>query len=422
MNRIIILLSLIPAILWIYYFYRQDKYEKEPLKLLLITFFLGCLSVIPALIIELIFQGQINYHIPFGPLRIGIGMLMVGFTEEICKFYAVKSYAYKNEEFNEPVDGIVYSVTAALGFAFVENIAYMLSAQKLGGLTGAYTLGVMRAIFSMFGHATFGVIVGSYLGRARFDKEREGILFFKGIFLASIVHALYNYTVSINKEGFSAFMVLIAFVLVWRNLNRVTVDAAVDKSPFKPETETYIPKKWNWGMINIITVVMIISVIALAMYNFDSPKPYSNKKSPFTLLHHNFWGVIPSLDYNAVRIIGPPYRGSSPEARVFYSKSGETGVDEILNEQFEKLKKNRPGLEKVSSDTIKISENDALRIIARWNQTQKNGGNIPMRSHLIVMKIRENSVTFLFDASEGSFDETKGKFDDIMNSVEVRER
>lgn len=422
MNRTIILLSLIPAILWIFYFYRQDKYEKEPLKLLLITFFLGCLSVIPALIIELVVQGQINYYIPFGPLRICIGMLMVGFTEEICKLHAVKSYAYKNEEFNEPVDGIVYSVTAALGFAFVENIAYMLSAQKFGGLMGAYTLGVMRAIFSMFGHATFAVIVGSYLGRARFDKANEGMLIFKGIFFASLVHALYNYTVSINKEGISAFIVLIAFVLVWRNLNRVAVDAAVDESPFKPVTETYIPKKWNWGMINIITVVMITTVIALSMYNFDRPSLYSNEKSPFTFSHHNFWGVVPSIDNNAVRIIGPSYRGSIPEAMVYYSKSGEVGIEEILNSHLEKLKKDRPGFEKVSGDAFKISENDALRVIARWKQAQKYGREIPMRSHLIVTKIRENSITFIFDASDESFDELKDKFDDIMNSVEIRER
>ncbi len=422
MNKVIILLSLIPAILWIYYFYRQDKYEKEPLKLLLITFFLGCLSVIPALIIELIFQGQINYYIPFGPLRICIVMLMVGFTEEICKLYAVKSYAWKNEEFNEPVDGIIYSVTAALGFAFVENIAYMLSAQKLGGLMGAYTLGVMRAIFSMFGHATFAVIVGSYLGRARFDKEREGILIMKGIFLASIVHALYNYTVSINKEGFSAFLVLIAFVLVWRNLNRVTVDEAVDKSPFKPETETYIPKKWHWGLINTITVLMILSVIVLAVYNFDKPKSYFDTRFPFTFRHHSFWGVAPSFDHTAVKLIAPSYRGSTPEVRVYYCKSEGADSKQIMEKTIESLKKERPGMEKVSSDSIMVSGNNASRVITRWKLMKKFGGEVPMRTHIVVTRIRENSITFVCDAGEDSFDEMKSKFDDIMNSFELRER
>lgn len=422
MNKVIILLSLIPAILWIYYFYRQDKYEKEPLKLLLITFFLGCLSVIPALIIELAFQEQINYYLPFGPLRICIGMLMVGFTEELCKLSAVKSYAYKNEEFNEPVDGIVYSVTAALGFAFVENIAYMVSAAKLGGLMGAYTLGAMRAIFSMFGHATFAVIVGSYLGRARFDKDNEGMLITKGIFLASIVHAFYNYTVSINKEGISAFLVLIALVLVWRNLNRVVVDAAVDKSPFKPELEAYVPKKWHWGFINSITVIMIITVVALSTYNFDQPRFYSNQKAPFILRHHNFWGVVPNYDNKSVKLIAPSYKGIAPVAMVYVQATDGSEINTMLVSSMERLKHDRPNLEIISSDNLVISGRDASRIIVRWKQKKKSGGEILMRTHLVVTIRGENCIIYVFEASDESFDEMKEKFDDIMNSVELKGR
>ena len=421
MNKTILLLSLIPAVLWIFYFYRQDKYEKEPLKLLVITFILGCLSVIPAIFIELFLQNLIDYHLPFDPLRICIGMLMVGFTEEICKFFAVKMYVYKHEEFNEPMDGIVYCVTAALGFAFVENIGYMLTAKQAAGMTGAYTLGIMRAIFSMFGHATFGVVMGSYLGRAHFDKDNEGSLIFKGIFFASLVHALYNYTVTINKEGISAVLVLIAFLLVWRNLNRVIVDAAVDNSPFKPETETYRPKKWQWKVVNVITVLLISTVIGLAVYNFDKPKLYKNNKIPFKFTHHAFWKVYPGKNNKWVEVLGPKYKGAVPTVKIVL-ENYDSGMelDERAKKSVEQLKKERSSLEIITTDDFQLKGKDANRVIFKWKSKPKYGKEIPMLSHLLVTDAKGNTLIFLYETGEDSFDELKVKFDNILESFEMK--
>jgi len=419
-NKIILLLSLVPAILWILYFYYQDKYEKEPLKLLLFTFLGGCLSVIPALFIELPLGKIITFHIPFSPTRILISMLMVGFAEEICKFLAVWFIAYRNDEFNEPMDGIVYCVTAALGFAFVENIGYMLKFRAASGLSGAYTIGVMRAIFSMFGHASFGVIMGSYLGRARFDRKNEKILIIKGIVFAALIHLLYNYTLTVNKEIIATFLVLIAFLLMWRNMNRVQMDAAVDSSPFKPPTEKYKPKSWKWGMINIITILLISLVIVLSVVNFNKPITYRNKRMHYLFEHPSFWKRLTNRDQSIIDIIGPRYRDNTPRSRILVRKIKEkvgsrSAADNLLNE----LKKKNRGLEVISRMEAYLAGSQAHQVKYKWKQKHKKGHDISMLSILIVTSTKGRIIAVINDSMEERFGESEKEFQDIINSVQL---
>lgn len=419
MNRTIILLSLIPAILWILFFYYQDKYEKEPFKMILFTFGGGCLSVIPAIIIELVLQGQIDYNIPFSPYRILITMLMVGLTEELCKYMAVKKIAYNSSEFNEPMDGIVYSVTAAMGFAFVENIGYMIRANMATGLVSAYTLGLMRALFSMFGHASFAVIMGSYLGRAKFDKAHEGSLIVKGLVLASLVHALYNFTLSIHKGiGAMGFVALIAFVVVWRNMNRVQVDTAVASSPFKPMTESYQPKKWKWTAANLLSLVLLTGVLILSLLTFDNPATFKNHKMEYLFQHPNYWNSSANEDFSVVELWGPSYRGHAPRVRIFTKKAlNIKNIEKEMDNMLDELKAQMPGMEKISSEETTLGGLQAQSAHLSWTSTGKRGkGEIPMRSQVLVVIRGENRISILFDSNEENFEHFKEKFDKTAKS------
>ncbi len=324
MNEYILYLSFIPAILWILFFYHQDKYEKEPIKLVAITFLAGCLSVIPALVVELVLEKAITFNLPFSPFRILVMMIMVGFTEEICKFIAVKKAAYDTPDFNEPMDGIVYSVTAAMGFAFVENIMYMLKFRATSGLLGAYSIGVLRALYSMFAHATFGVIMGSYLGRAKFEKDKTISLFVKGIVLAALVHTLFNFTLAINNNALGVFLLFIAFPLVWRNMNRAWIGGAHDTSPFKPENEKeHIKHKWRWGFANILSIFLITVVIFMGVWYFNHPLTYIDETKGYQLQHPSTWQVVSNKHADVVEFQGPPFQGSLPVLRIETYPAGE---------------------------------------------------------------------------------------------------
>lgn len=188
----LVLLALAPTFALFTIFYLRDKYEKEPLKLLLKVFVLGGLAIVPIATIELWLFGLFGID-PIRPSTLVITLLsnifMVGLVEEGFKFLIVRGYVWRHKEFNEPYDGIMYTVMASLGFATVENILYVLPM----GLQ----IGLLRAFLSVPLHALTAVIMGYYIGVAKYDKipycNRHLI---KGFVAAVLIHGVFNFFVS----------------------------------------------------------------------------------------------------------------------------------------------------------------------------------------------------------------------------------
>ncbi|MGV8118539.1 MAG: PrsW family glutamic-type intramembrane protease [Candidatus Xenobiia bacterium LiM19] len=184
----LIALSLAPVIVLLVLFYWLDRFEPEPRKVVLKVFGFGVLSVIPAAILELLYSGCFpgwkNPH-DLAALFISI-FICVGFVEEFCKFLVVYLGVYRSPEFDEPYDGITYTVAASLGFAALENILYVVQS--------GMTVGILRAILSVPGHALFGVIMGYYMGKARFtDKSSASLNLLTGLFAAAFAHTVFDF-------------------------------------------------------------------------------------------------------------------------------------------------------------------------------------------------------------------------------------
>ncbi|MBT8252970.1 MAG: PrsW family intramembrane metalloprotease, partial [Bacteroidia bacterium] len=135
---------------------------------------------------------------------------IVGLTEEFSKYVIVRYYAQSKRAFNEPFDGIVYAVMVSMGFAAVENIFYVME----GGLPVA----VLRAFTAVPAHATFGILMGYYMGRAKFSNNRIRYNL-TGLFLAILFHGAYDFFLFINFiPGISAgaFVSLIIGIILAR--------------------------------------------------------------------------------------------------------------------------------------------------------------------------------------------------------------
>ncbi len=160
--------------------------------------------VIPGIIIETILGTGLN-KVTSGILNIFImSFIIIAPTEEMMKFFAVKRWMYRSIEFDEIMDGIVYTVAASLGFATVENIIYVI--------THGITVGIARAFLAVPGHAFFGAIMGFYLGRAKFNKVKEKKLITQGILLAIFFHGLYDFLVL--TQTVLALLVIIIIVIL----------------------------------------------------------------------------------------------------------------------------------------------------------------------------------------------------------------
>jgi RsiW-degrading membrane proteinase PrsW (M82 family) len=220
---ILFFLAVCPAIAIFIFIYYKDKFEKEPLRLLIISFLLGVLSCVPAFILELIaskigLSGESSSLIS-SLLGCVIG---IGLVEEFCKYFFVKIGAFKNEAFNEPYDGIIYCVMVSLGFATLENIGYVFE----NGIGTA----ISRMIFSVPGHAAWGVIMGYYLGVEKFKKKPYfGLI---GLLIASILHGLFDFCLfNASKHPVLLVGFLIVFIFTIR-LSYRSIKQHQNDSPF----------------------------------------------------------------------------------------------------------------------------------------------------------------------------------------------
>lgn len=187
----LIIMALAPIATIVAYIYFKDKYEKEPTKLLIISFLLGA---IVSVIITTIFYIFFNSFLPLED-KLSVweqfkqAFFVVGFSEELSKYLIVLLFAQRHKEFNEPFDGIVYAVMVSMGFAATENIMYVLQ-------HGASTA-LLRAFTAVPAHATFGILMGYFMGMAKF-KPNKLFLNLCGLLLAIVFHGAYDFFLFIN--------------------------------------------------------------------------------------------------------------------------------------------------------------------------------------------------------------------------------
>ncbi len=182
------IIAIIPVTLIILGIYLTDRHDKEPLSLLLKTFILGALAVIPAIVVEEILIGFNIFPGVFGAFF--NAFIVAGLTEEYFKRLVVLKYPYKTKYFNEKLDGIVYCVFATMGFAAVENIIYVVYRYTNNPFIGLY-----RGVFSVPAHAVFGITMGYYLSLARFDNdlERKKMNMRKSLYMPMIMHGMFDF-------------------------------------------------------------------------------------------------------------------------------------------------------------------------------------------------------------------------------------
>ncbi|MEM7816649.1 MAG: PrsW family glutamic-type intramembrane protease, partial [Candidatus Aenigmatarchaeota archaeon] len=166
----LIIIAIAPTIALFLYFYNKDKYEKEPLELILKAFLVGVVILFPSVIVEqvlLVFVKDFK-----GTFQIFLqAFLVAGLVEEGFKYMAFKILIYKNKNFNELYDGILYSVMVSLGFATFENLYYVLEYYLWGGFFSGFVVGIVRAILTIPLHCFLGVIMGYFLSLAKFSND-----------------------------------------------------------------------------------------------------------------------------------------------------------------------------------------------------------------------------------------------------------
>ena len=208
--------AIFPPLFVIYYMYKNDLYEKEPHKLIIKTFVIGCLVVIPVLLFSLD-EGYYPNHFIYA-------MIGVALFEEGFKFIFLRFYNYNKEDFNEPYDGIFYAVIVSMGFAMVENIFYVI-----GNQGNEISIAIIRCFTAIPMHATCGVVMGYYMGKNKIDSRNNFVNLSVGLIIAIIIHGLYDYFLFAGYGLLFSLLVLILAVI----FSNKAIKIHQSKSPFK---------------------------------------------------------------------------------------------------------------------------------------------------------------------------------------------
>ena len=211
----LLLVTILPSILIILFFVNSDKF-KEPKSEIIKVFIFGILITIPAYILNT-FLGDFWYNNTKVSQNLISSFLTAAPVEEGLKLSILYYFVYKMKDFNEPLDGIVYGVTASLGFATLENIYYVyLLADHFQ--TTSMVLAVVRSFSAVPAHAVFGIFMGYFFMKYSFIKKGDNLFF--AFIVPFVLHGCYNLFIASNFFV-SLSLVIIAWIVALRLFSRL---------------------------------------------------------------------------------------------------------------------------------------------------------------------------------------------------------
>lgn len=223
---ILLTVAIAPGLALFSYFYLRKQIAKEPSRTLFITFIYGAMMTFPILFIQHVFEEEGIFQNHF--IR---NAVFTSAIEEFFKWLILVIAIYKHVEFDDAYDGILYGASVSLGFATVENIIALLTF----GTETAF----IRALLPVSSHALFGVVMGYYLGRAKFSIHSTMNRYVAFAFFAPyILHFLYNAILAVDDLWLYLIIPFMLF-LWWFGLTRVKYAHSFAMQQYRKRTQLH---------------------------------------------------------------------------------------------------------------------------------------------------------------------------------------
>lgn len=209
--------GILPALFWLYYWLQEDKKRPEPVGLILLTFLFGMISVPVAILLENIIDAFILGGNPIESLfytRYAVaitGIVLFSAIEEVVKYIAADKAALHRRANDEPLDAMIYMITAALGFSALENSLYFYNVIVTESIHSAVVNSSVRFVGASLLHIASSGILGAFVAFSYYKKNRAAKRYlFTGFVFAITLHSVFNSFI-IRAEEFT----LIGLATVW---------------------------------------------------------------------------------------------------------------------------------------------------------------------------------------------------------------
>lgn len=212
--------GIIPSLLWLWFWLKEDKKKSEPKGLLTICFITGMISVLFVLPIQKFIQVNVDSN--------SWQIINWAIAEEVIKYLAVLLVVYKTTHIDEPIDWPIYMITAALGFAALENTLFLIKPISLDQTTVGLLTGQLRFLGSTLLHTVTSASIGIALGLSFHMRNYiKKYYLLAGLLIASALHSAFNFFIIKNDGndflkvfGF-LWVVTIVIMLLFEKLRRM---------------------------------------------------------------------------------------------------------------------------------------------------------------------------------------------------------
>ena len=190
--------GILPALIWLWFWLKEDAKHPEPKRLITAAFLTGMLAVPVALFFEGVARNL---------LQSGFFLLITwAVIEEVLKYLGAYFVAFrgicldKSKCVDEPIDPAIYMITAALGFAALENTLFLLAPVGNGSLTASLLTGNLRFVGAMVLHVVASGTIGIAMGLSFYKSPAvKRMYFLVGLLTAILLHTLFNVSIILSK-------------------------------------------------------------------------------------------------------------------------------------------------------------------------------------------------------------------------------
>jgi len=227
MTAILLILTIAPALAVCGYVIHKDRFEKEPIGLMVLAFCFGIFSVFPASVSSVMAGNLFDVSGSFINTAL-YAFVVVGVSEEFAKFFFLRYILYQRKAFNEPMDGIVYAVMIGMGFASFENVLYVSD--------GGWSVAIVRMLTAIPAHAIFAIVMGYYVGLSKFDLTHTPELMRRGLVYSILLHGAYDFFLLQKSIPMLSVLAVAGLWFAVKNIPYI-IRRSNDQSPFHNENK-----------------------------------------------------------------------------------------------------------------------------------------------------------------------------------------
>lgn len=218
-----LLAAIVPMLLYLFFVWKFDRYDREPISLVLISYFWGAAG---AIILTLILSTMLELLLSVSSLKQNIPTIfstsvVAPVLEEMTKGFFLLIMV-RNNKFDNVTDGIVYGAAIGLGFGMTENFLYFIA--NSSSLSKWIFVVVVRTFFSAVMHGVATGTFGAFVGHAKFKRGlTKGFYTLAGLLIAMAIHATWNTFVTFESTAWIGIVFMILSIAIFITVFNLSV-------------------------------------------------------------------------------------------------------------------------------------------------------------------------------------------------------